>query len=92
MTTLLIDYHCVFTFAGVFIEVDGDTRKEIEAWQRLEDDDTRRHALTIETIHGEEATLYRGCIAAILESSSESRRRYRDHSKLIQDEVPVEER
>lgn len=82
-------FHVVWA-DGVRHDVDKETRSEIESWLRLGEDGGQ--LLVFDTIHGEEVTVRRSFVTSLWSSTPETRARAREHQKLIDEEVPVEDR
>lgn len=82
------DFHVV-CMAGVSLHIDAPTRREVERW--LGDADFGL-TLDVMSLYGEDVTLIRDRVQTVYSTTAESRRRDREHARLLRDEVPVEER
>lgn len=82
-------WHTVFC-GGICVFVDAETRLRIESW--VADTDAPMPTLDVTTIAGEFATLIRERIWLVVSSTPETRAWDRAHTKLLAEEVPIEER
>ncbi len=82
------DFHVVFC-PGVSIYVDTEVRREVEFWLA---DTSGGPTREVVDLYGEDITLIRDMVIAVASSTSVGRRRDREHSKQMREEIPMEDR
>lgn len=85
------DYHVIFC-PGVSLFVDAGVRREVERWLSGQGSTGGNETLDVVSIYDEEVTLVRGMVITIASSTPKSRRLDREHGKLLQEEIPLEDR